>query len=319
MDLNNLFPSELNGIGTDFRAEVIAAELIENNTAADRILIVPLGAMHRPQRKDIESILEEVSEYDNKEYTLIRTHKEGLYDKLPEGLFHSPISHDYSRTEQQVIDSIKRHRVEEREARKFFLPFDAGLYNVRVQIALYENQLDKKFHFNQLVNIFSSHWEIFQYLNVLQANIFLQFLPIIHMIRDDWKVIETLFEQMFMAPAQLRIRDKKNQKNSDSQGVVFAGGLGQSMLGVDLVTGDATEVGATEMVITFGPLTSQQLKDFIGHMQQERVVKMLCDYLLPAEMDIVMDYDLLASERGLVLTDDRENATSCDIGVTTYI
>lgn len=319
MELTSPFQSELNGVGTDFRAEVIAAELIENNTPADRILIVPLGARNRPQRKDIESILEELSEYDNKEYTLIRTHKESLYDKLPEGLFHSPISHDPSRSEQQVIESIKRHRIEEKQARKFFLPFDAGLFSARVQMALYENQLDKKFHSNQLVNIFSAHWEIFQHLNVLQANLFLQFLPLIHMIRDDWDVIETLLEQMFLTQVLLHLRHKKKQNKSEDSGFLNSG-LGNVSLGVDLTTGNPADAAAdTEMVITFGPLTNEELKSFIGPLQQEKVAAMLCDYLLPADMDVVIEYDLQVSERAFSLSDDPAHASNCDMGVSTYI
>ncbi|RYG06846.1 MAG: DNA polymerase III subunit epsilon [Chitinophagaceae bacterium] len=209
MYLNNIFSDQSNGVETDFRAEVLAAEMIENNTAPDRVLIVPLGARNRPHRKDVESIVEEVLDYDNKEYVFIKTPREGLYDQLPEGLFHQHIGYVSNKSEQQVLEAIKRHHLEEKAARMFFLPFDVALNDVRVQIALYENQLDKKFHFNQLVNIFSSHWEIFQHLSVLQANVFLQFLPLIHRIRDDWDAIETLFELMFLVPAHLQLSGKR--------------------------------------------------------------------------------------------------------------
>src|SRR3954447_18210165 len=136
----------INAIETDFRAEVIGAEFIENGTPADRILIVPLGALNRPQSKDVEGIEQELSEYDNKEYLLIKTPKEGLYDKLPEGLFHTAISYAPYKTEQQVVEAIKRHRLEEKAARRFFLPFEAGINSARVLSSLYEIQLDKKFH-----------------------------------------------------------------------------------------------------------------------------------------------------------------------------
>lgn len=319
MNLNNLFANELNGITTDFKAEVIAAEIIENNTPADKVLIVPIGAMSRPQNKDIDSVLTEVSEYDNKEYIVIRTHKEGLYDKLPEGLFHNPISYLGDKTEQQVIEGIKRHRIEEKAARAFFLPFDTALFSGRVQIALYENQLDKKFHNNQLINIFSPHWEIFRHLNVLQSNIFLQFLPLIHSIRDDWQAIENLFELIFLIPAHLRVRTITKQDDTKEDTPVTSA-IGVGSLGIDLTTGSPVDGGGfSEMVIKFGPLSAAQVNNFIGDQQQEKVVLMLCDYLVPADLDIVIEYDLIKSERICMLPKEGETVNNCTMGVSTYL
>ena len=64
----------------DFKAEVVAAEMVEHGTASDRILILMIGAMKRTFRKDVEFIAEELSEYDHKEYVLLKTPKEGIYD-----------------------------------------------------------------------------------------------------------------------------------------------------------------------------------------------------------------------------------------------
>lgn len=321
MDLNTLFSDEINGVATDFRAEIIAAEMIENDTPSDRILIVPLGASNRPHSKDVEGVEEELSEYDHKEYILIKTHKEGLYDQLPEGLFHTPISYTSDKAEQEVIEAIKRHRLEEKAARNFFLPFDTALNDVRVQIALYENQLDKKFHFNQLVNIFSSHWEIFQYLNVYQANIFLQFLPLIHRIRDDWNAIEVFFELLFLAPAKLKMRNQvKKLEAEESVGSSANTGLGQGVLGVNLTTGDYVVGGEfVEMVITLGPMSATQVNRFTGQEQQEKIVLMLCDYLLPADVDIVINYDFAKPDRSFLLNEKDGVGNNCEIGVSTYL
>src|SRR5947209_17161297 len=101
MNTINLYTDKINEIETDFRAEVIGAEMIENGSPADRVLVVPLGALNRPQSKDIEGVEQEISEYDNKEFILIKNNREGLYDKLPEGLFHTAISYAPNKTEQQ--------------------------------------------------------------------------------------------------------------------------------------------------------------------------------------------------------------------------
>lgn len=322
MQLNNIYLSQFNGIDTDFRAEIIAAEMIENNTPADRILIVPLGAMNRPQRKDVDSVMQETSEYDNKEYVLINTHKEGLYDKLPEGLFHGAISHVYNQADNQVVEAIRLHRKEEKEARRFFLPLDAALNSLRVQIALYENQLDKKFHYNELVNIFAGHWEIFKYLDVRQANVFLQVLPVLHSIRDKWSVIEGIFEQLFETKVSISSRTGAGKKPATG-GSGFAGissALGQSVLGVDMITGNVSgEPGSIEIVITFGPITTGQLQLFTGSGNQQHVVEKFCDYFFPADADIAIDYDLQPEERGFRLSGSGEQSANCSMGLSTYL
>ena len=116
-DLTNILADTFD---TDFKAEVIAAELIENNVPAEQVMIVLLGSMKRSYRKDVDAVTDEVSDYNNKEYTHITTHKEGIYDMLPEGLFHSPTLPKSVTTQKEIIESIKKHRVEERNARRFF-------------------------------------------------------------------------------------------------------------------------------------------------------------------------------------------------------
>ncbi len=319
MNITDLFPDELNGIGTDFKAEVIAAEMIENNTHADKILIVPLGAMNRPQSKDIRSVTKEVSGYDNKEYILIQTNKEGLYDKLPEGLFHTYIPYSADKNEKRVTEGIKQHRIEEKVARTFFLPFDVALFDARVQIALYEYQLDKKFHNNHLINIFKPHWQIFQYLNVLQSNIFLQFLPLIHIIRDDWQAIETLFELLFLTPAKLLMQNQARQNKTDKNSVVHSA-KSDNLLGFDIILGDAAEgAGFAEIEVTFGPMSAEGVKNFTVEQQQEKIVQLLCDYLLPADMDVVIKYDFIESDRSFILPEEGKTSNNCTIGVSSFL
>src|SRR5687768_7995784 len=127
--LNNLFTN----LDNDFRAEVIAAEMVEAGLDAERILILMLGPLKRPFSKDVQSVTEELSEYDHKEYSLVKTPKEGVYDMLPEGLFHHPATHNSGKSEKEIIKMMKQRAVEEQQARKFFLPFEATINFLRMQ------------------------------------------------------------------------------------------------------------------------------------------------------------------------------------------
>ena len=202
-------------LGKDFRAEVTAAEIAELGTHADRILILMIGAMKRSHQMDIVSIEEELSKHDHKEYVIVKTPREGIYDMLPEGLFHHPSSHKSTTTEKEIIKTIKQRKEEEQNARKFFLPFEATINYLRMEMALYENKLDKRISYDNLLRIFSDHWEIFEYLDARQSDIFLNLIPILHDLRDDHPVIETILEMMFQLPVQLTLRSQLPLRHSE--------------------------------------------------------------------------------------------------------
>lgn len=41
----------------------------------------------------------------------IKSSREGLYDMLPEGLFHQPISYSSTRSMEDIIDQIRLHKL----------------------------------------------------------------------------------------------------------------------------------------------------------------------------------------------------------------
>src|SRR3990170_5103636 len=143
----------------DFKAETIAAEIVEQGTDPEQILIQLLGSLKRTFSNDVKSVESEVLE-DHKEYIIVQATREGIYDMLPQGLFHHPTAHKSARTEKEIIKTMKRRREEEMNARKFFLPLEATINHLRIEMALHENRLDKRSHYDDLVNLFARHWEI---------------------------------------------------------------------------------------------------------------------------------------------------------------
>ena len=73
------------------------------------------------------------------------------------------------------------------------------------------------------------------------------------------------------------------------------------------------------MKITFGPLSAEQVTHFTGNQHQEKVVTMLCNYLLPADVDIVIEYDIAKRDRGFYLNEPGTIADNCEMGVSTYL
>ena len=302
-------------LDNDFKAEVTAAEMIEQGAPEDRILIQFLGAMKRSFRKDVEAIEEELSEYNDKEYVVVKTPKEGFYDMLPEGLFHHPSSNKSSNTEKEIIKAIKQRKEEERNARKFFLPFEATINFLRIQMASYENRLDKRTHYDELVNIFRDGWEIFQYLDTKQADLFLHLIPILHDLRNNHPVIETIMEMMFGLPAEISLRSQLPQHPANP----ISSKMGDSILGVNLTASNTSfDEGTDEILINIGPMTNEVFQEFMPEGSKHNILELLCDYLLPVHIDVVTEFKLFEGER-TIRFDDGINHLNSVLGGDTYL
>jgi hypothetical protein len=313
--MQNLPHTFFGSYGNDFKAEVIAAEMVENGLNPDRILILLSGAMKRTFRPDVTSVEEELSAYDHKEYTVIKTSREGIYDMLPEGLFHDAASQKNAHTQEEIIKSIKQRKQEEINARKFFLPYETTINFLRMQMALYENRLDKRSHYDELINIFSDQWEIFRYLDTRQANIFLLLIPLLHNLRDNLKAVETIFEAIFLLPVSISLRDQLPLQ--PSQPVMSK--LGSSMLGIDLTTGNINhDVIENEIHIIFSCSKNKILQTFMTEVTNKKILELLCDYFLPVHLDIATTFDLDASDKITRLADE-ESFYNSVLGSDTYL
>lgn len=315
MNSTKLPSTHFSGLENDFKAEVIAAEMVEAGTDPERILILMLGALKRTFSRDVESVAEELSEYDHKEYQVVKTPKEGIYDMLPEGLFHRTAGQKSARTEKEMVTSMKQQRAEEQNARKFFLPFEATINYMRMQTVLYENRLDKRSHYNDLVDIFSGHWEIFQYLDARQSNIFLHLIPIMYDLRDDHPVIEKVMEMMLLLPVGICL---SNQLPLHPANPIMSK-MGESLLGVDLTTGNAVyDEGVDEISVKIGPMPAEVLNDFIGGGTKSKILQLLSDYLLPVHLDIITEFVLEEKGKMTRLANDASNINST-LGADTYL
>ena len=302
-------------INEDFKAEVVAAEMVEHGFPADQIIIRMLGGLKRTYRKDVDSVVDDDSGYAQNNYRTIKTPKEGIYDMLPEGLFHSVSLHQSVTSQREVLATIKKHATEERNARNFFVPFEGAINNLRIQMALYENRLDKRTHYDELSAIFAGNWEIFNYMDAVQANIFVQLLPIIHDIRDNFPIAETVFELILGLPVSITASRRMPMLIENP----IISTMDDSTLGLDCTTGNVLfDDGDDEIAINIGPMNKEQLGRFAPGSNSTRIFNALCDYLLPVHLDVSTEFKLLDADKVCVLSDDAY-ALNNTLGMSTYL
>jgi len=114
---------------SDIRAEVIMADLADRGMDADKMLVACKGLFRRNYEKDVANV-----HFDQVvDYLVFQLSRDGLYDLLPEGLFHEMCIYNSLGSEERR-NQFARQKQEEANARKFFLPYENEFIHQRVRI-----------------------------------------------------------------------------------------------------------------------------------------------------------------------------------------
>jgi hypothetical protein len=277
---------KINNFHTDYKAAVLAAELVEAGIELNRIFIWPSGAGRRNFSKDILSVEWYAPDGGYKDYLCIKSNREGLYDMLPEGLFHTAVPYSSTRSTEELIDQIKLHKEQEKEARKFFMPLEAEINLFRVLIELYENKIDKKNFYNDLIDIFRPGWEIFELLDQQQANIFLHLIPMLHDTKGNLEKLQQVLNLMLQMPVAVY------PVNGQSRVADTVCVLGETRLGIDMIAGNTFLEGDEEIMIRVGPISAAQALALMPGERLEEIVRWLVSYFVPADVAVRLETEL---------------------------
>ncbi|NIG57608.1 type VI secretion system baseplate subunit TssG [Chitinophaga sp. Cy-1792] len=284
---------DVNNFHTDYKAAVLAAELVEAGFDFNRLFIWPSGSNRRNFAKDVLSVEWYAPDGGYKDYLCIKSSREGMYDMLPEGVFHTAAPYSSTKTTEELIDQIKLHKEQEKNARKFFMPLEAEINQFRVLIELYENKIDKKNIYNDLVEIFRPGWEIFDLLDQQQANIFLHLIPTLHDAKGDLHKLEQVLGLMLQMPVQVNAATGQ-ARTADIESI-----LGESRLGIDFVTGNTFLEGDDEVLIQVGPVLPADVLGLMPGERLEKVARLLVSYFVPADVEVRLQMEVKEREMKL--------------------
>ncbi|MBS7363431.1 MAG: type VI secretion system baseplate subunit TssG [Paludibacteraceae bacterium] len=149
-----------NTLCTDYRAEFVAACLIENGFDPDEIRIIREGISKGG--KNIDKIVWENSLDRFSRYLSIYTRKRDLYESLPEGIFHKRMDLNDKRDKDTVVEYIRHERQVAMSASFFFRPFEMSIDRLLVEVNLYEMRLEKRDKHDDFVGLFEPVWQELQ-------------------------------------------------------------------------------------------------------------------------------------------------------------
>lgn len=177
---------EINALDTNFRSDVIAAGLVDGGFEADKIVVLRRDGSARETDKEVVSIrYKQDWEGNGSDVMLVLTNRMGIYDMLPEGMFHNPSSlKDASK--EAVVHSFRQQSKEEFFIRRFFSPYEAEVESTRIDVQLTEYRYDRPDRHRAMVDTMSRLWPIIDRMDSLTATLFLRTVPYIADIRGNY-------------------------------------------------------------------------------------------------------------------------------------
>lgn len=161
--MEHRLPKEIKGLlppntmDTDFKAELYGALLSEAGFDTAQIMMVRDGNNLSNVSKDIRSVKHRnhvgIAEGA---YIELKTNRRGIYDSLPEGLFHEALFPGKVKDLGLILEEMQQHRNEEFFIRRFFSLLESEVDREGIQAQLLELRYDKKNKYSDYAKLFAA-------------------------------------------------------------------------------------------------------------------------------------------------------------------
>lgn len=223
----------------DLRAEVLVVDLIRKGYEPDDLFLRPVGLFKRRFGKDIEDI-EGLELKDGSSVTVMNLNREGIYDSLPENIFHHPPAGKpkaFKGVEEMVAD-VKRRVEEEKQARFFFFIYEAGMLEQRLVNEWQERSLLDSITFGMDDDELLSYLQLPSSLSKRQKGMLFYLFPVIYKIRGDVKLMEVVYSVILGEKVEITREVKKTPTPSVLSSPCFR--LGDVNLALTSVLGESS-------------------------------------------------------------------------------
>lgn len=301
----------------DLRLEVVLADLLAHGYQFDDFIIRPVSLFARRYRRDIGNVTEEAPERWKSPKTAVEVHREGLYDALPQELFHHPTDFEPRPGVRAMVEDIQAQRRREKSTRQFFLPFEQEFYRFRVLLEQEERRYMTNLSAQWYNQVLARFWELNGQLPLRQVTTFLYLLPLAHHIVGDLSRTRQCFESVLDVPVRLQTVAPLRFPAETLSAAGGAGGtaLGQGELGRDFVLSGAYQETLPALEISLESLSTAELEVYLSpDTWQARALELLCRYFIAFETDVVLRYEVAPTKHAFTLSDTGETAI---LGYTT--
>ncbi|MEI7895823.1 MAG: hypothetical protein WCJ26_02210 [bacterium] len=294
--------SSISHLKNDIKAEVIAAEIIENGLGASEIVVFPDGSFRRKFSKDVTGA-EVIHSNNGQEVIGMHVSRDGLYDSLPEALFHGQSDQPLS-SGHEMAKMSKLQKKEEKEARLFLLPFENEIFYHRIQIELEERKILYQFSENLFNDIYPQFWRLDRTLPEKLVSRFVLILHLAHKIIGKPDLTGKCLGIILEEEVNVTMTGKRQSKNNDPElKSQKSPGLGSTGLGVDFVCGGHSPNTEPVMEFVIGPLNNSGVEDYLENAPYARFLDCFYSFFVPVEMNAVTTVKVSEAQQLFTLND----------------
>lgn len=272
-----------------FRAEAICAGLVELGVAPENIVVSPKGGFRKSFSNDVSEMV--ATETDCTFEMVVN--RDGVYDKLPEGLFHQTRGNSRVRTVQDAVEEHKRFKEEERRARSFFAPLEQLLF--RYQVLVETEEREALFHLQSGMRDHSwfRFWNFDETLPEEEAGRMLQLMPYIHFIKGD--PAETAAALSHVLNKKVVLIEATRKSTISMQGPASLSG---AVMGTNGALGHNTDELFHYWIFTIEGRSNDEMQPFIRQSGKTTILQKFEDLFIPFEIDAQFEFEIQDEEAG---------------------
>ncbi len=282
----------------DVRAEVVVGELLDNDVEEAEVAVQMKNVFTRAFNKDIlDAQLDDSQPYHP--FVTLTLSRDGLYDRLPEGLFHT-FSPQKQQDVSEMVANYKKHQQEEQEARKFFRPLEHEFFLQRVFLEQREKHLLFDAFGKDADALFLSFWGIPQGLPKAPVNKLIRLLPYIHRIAGNLPLVQLYLEAILDERVEIIRQHGPVAVSTGNQT-----GLGECRLGIDSMTGNLFYTDMPRVLVKVGPLQHRRVYDFLSWQPYGKLLETCLGFLMPADVEVETLLEPHPDEKQVVVADSK--------------
>ncbi len=286
----------------DIKAEAVVGDLMENGFKAEDFLAINKGIFKRRYARDIDRV--KTVEFENGQKVAgIYLNRDGLYDSLPEGLFHDKRDDSFQKN-ANISEESRKLKEEEKGVRNFFLPFENEIFLQRVKLELEERNILSRFSENLFNDIYPEFWNLDRKLSRKYLTRMVLLLHFSHRIAGNPSLTAKCLEYILNEKVSVEIVTANSNEESAGQDEPSTNcKLGAGNLGVNFVCGNDFERMDKTMVFTIGPLQSTSVDEYLENGAVSGFLKSFYNYFVPAELDVKSNVLVEEQEQDFVLSE----------------
>jgi type VI secretion system protein ImpH len=305
------FNELLHQMQSDIRLEVVVTDLVIDSLSLEDVLIVSNSLFKRSYHHDIEKTVEVEYGLSRKKKLSIIVNREGIYDRLPEDLFHQPTDNVNYFDKERIIKEIKIQNDLEKASRLFFLPFENEFYRQRVKLESEERKFLFETNSNLSGELFTELWDLPDFLDDFQKSKLGVLMPVLNKIVGDLEMTAFIMESITGDALQIKL-------GTPSSSVLLEEPvLGKMLLGVDGIL--AGELHDLQEALTVRIFLNRldELADYMPGGKKIIIHEFLCNLFIPFETEFIFELDF--SRTSLSFVADEETYYLGRLNYTTVI